>query len=247
MKQSKEKERLDKLLVDQGLLKSRERAKALIMAGQVYVDNQKCDKAGIKVAVDSHLVVKEKDHPFVSRGGVKLDHALSFFNVSVNDRIAVDVGASTGGFTHCLLLRGAQKVYALDVGYGQLDWSLRNDPRVVCMEKTNIRSVLPEHIPDPVSLAVIDASFISLTKILKPALALLQPEGEVLALIKPQFEVGPQEVGKGGVVRDSALHDRVIQEIAAFAESLGLTIKGVTTSPIKGPKGNVEFFIYAKK
>ncbi len=241
------KERLDKLLVDQGFVKSRERAKALIMAGQVFVNDQKTEKAGIKVDVDSCLLIKGKDHPYVSRGGVKLEHALEFFHVPVEGRTAVDIGASTGGFTHCLLLRGAAKVYAVDVGYGQLDWSLRTDPRVVCMEKTNIRYLSPERIPDAVSLVVIDASFISLRKVLEPALALLEGHGDLIALIKPQFEVGPREVGKGGVVKESSLHKRVLQDIIAFAQSLDVAIGGTTESPIKGPKGNTEFFIHLKK
>ena len=241
------KERLDKLLVDQGLVKSRERAKALIMAGTVFVNDQKTDKAGAKVDVDSCLAVKDKDHPYVGRGGIKLEGALDFFQVPVKGSIALDVGASTGGFTHCLLLRGAAKVYAVDVGYGQLDWSLRNDPRVVSIEKTNIRYLPPDRIPDLVTLAVIDVSFISLKKVLEPVLSILSAQAQVLALIKPQFEVGPRDVGKGGVIKDPVLHERVIRDIITFAQNLDLTVAGTTESPIKGPKGNREFFIYLKK
>lgn len=241
------KERIDKLLVDQGLVQSRERAKAMIMAGKVLADGQRVDKAGTLVARESHLELKEKDHPYVSRGGLKLEHALEHFKVRVPDRISLDVGASTGGFTHCLLLRGARKVYAVDVGYGQLDWSLRNDPRVVCLEKTNIRYLCPDRITDPISLAVSDASFISLKTILAPMAALVEPRGELLSLIKPQFEVGPALVGKGGVVRDPKLHAAVIEDISASAQDLGLEVRGTVESPIPGPKGNKEFFIYLKK
>jgi 23S rRNA (cytidine1920-2'-O)/16S rRNA (cytidine1409-2'-O)-methyltransferase len=241
------KERIDKLLVDRGLVKSRERAKALVMAGTVLVDGRRADKAGSQFDLDSHIALKEKDHPFVSRGGVKLAFALDRFEVLVEGRIAMDVGASTGGFTHCLLLRGARKVYAIDVGYGQLDWSLRNDRRVVCMEKTNIRHLSDDQIPDPVSLAVSDTSFISLKKVLAPTLRCIHEEGEVLALIKPQFEVQPREVGKGGVVKSTELHNRVVREIVVFAEGLGVHVLGTVESPLEGPKGNKEFFIYLRK
>ncbi len=241
------KERIDKLLVERGLVKSRERAKALIMAGTVLVDGQRADKAGSQFDLDARITLKEKDHPFVSRGGVKLAFALDHFKVLVEGRIVMDVGASTGGFTHCLLLRGARKVYAIDVGYGQLDWLLRNDKRVVCMEKTNIRHLSGDQIHDPISLAVSDTSFISLKKVLVPLLRLVQEEGEVLALIKPQFEVRPQDVGKGGVVRNTELHNHVVQEIAIFAEGLGANVLGTVESPLEGPKGNKEFFIYLRK
>lgn len=217
------------------------------MAGVVFVNDQKTDKAGIKIDIDSCLVVKEKDHPYVSRGGVKLEGALDYFQVPVDGTIALDAGASTGGFTHCLLLRGAAKVYAVDVGYGQLDYSLRNDRRVVNLEKTNARHITRAQVPEPITLAVIDVSFISLRKVLEPILSVLDERAEILALIKPQFEVGPREVGKGGVVKDSALHERVVQEIVTFAQSIGLTVVGTTESSIKGPKGNKEFFIYLKK
>jgi 23S rRNA (cytidine1920-2'-O)/16S rRNA (cytidine1409-2'-O)-methyltransferase len=240
------KERIDKLLVDRGLVKSRERAKALIMAGTVLVDGKRADKAGSQFDLDACVALKEKDHPFVSRGGVKLDFALDHFEVLVDGRIAMDVGASTGGFTHCLLLRGACKVYAVDVGYGQLDWSLRNDERVVCMEKTNIRHLSGDQIHDPLSLAVADTSFISLKKVLAPLLRLLQEEGEVVALIKPQFEVRPQDVGKGGVVRDPELHNQVVRDMVVFAQGLGANVLGTVASPIEGPKGNKEFFIHLR-
>ena len=241
------KERIDKLLVDRNLVQSRERAKALILAGKVFVAGHKTEKAGTLVDSDAPIVLKEKDFPYVSRGGVKLESALDSFQLDVKNRIALDVGASTGGFTHCLLLRGAQKVYAVDVGYGQLDWTLRNDPRVVCMEKTNIRQLTKDRIGDPISLAVTDTSFISLKKVLIPLLGLIEKDGEVVALIKPQFEVSPGEVGKGGVVRDPHLHTKVVEDIVSFANSLRVEIRGTIESPLKGPKGNREFFIYLKK
>ncbi|MBN2467576.1 MAG: TlyA family RNA methyltransferase [Deltaproteobacteria bacterium] len=241
------KERVDRLLVTRGLVQSRERARALLMAGAVFVDGHRVDKAGMLVGQDAHLELKEKDHPYVSRGGLKLAFALDHFGISAAGRIAMDVGASTGGFTHCLLLRGAQRVYAIDVGYGQLAWALRNDPRVACMEKTNIRHLSPEQIPDPVSIAVSDTSFISLKKVLGPVVRITQAGGDVLALIKPQFEVGPREVGKGGVVRDTRLHQRVIDEMVAFAGGMGLRVVGTVESSLRGPKGNREFFIYLKK
>jgi 23S rRNA (cytidine1920-2'-O)/16S rRNA (cytidine1409-2'-O)-methyltransferase len=244
---SSPKERIDKLLVDRNLVQSRERAKALIIAGKVFVDGHKTEKVGTLVDPDAHVVLKEKDFPYVSRGGVKLEYALDSFQLDVKNRIALDVGASTGGFTHCLLLRGAQKIYAVDVGYGQLDWTLRNDPRVVCMERTNIRHLTADRISDPISLAVTDTSFISLKKVLAPLLGLIEKEGEVLALIKPQFELSPREVGKGGVVRDPYLHTKVVEDMVAFANGLGIDVRGTVESPLKGPKGNREFFIYLKK
>jgi len=241
------KERIDKLLVDRNLVQSRERAKALIIAGKVFVDGRKTEKVGTLVDPDAHVILKEKDFPYVSRGGVKLEYALDNFRIDVKNRIALDVGASTGGFTHCLLLRGAQKVYAVDVGYGQLDWTLRNDPRVVCMEKTNIRHLTADRIPDPISLAVTDTSFISLKKVLIPLLGLIEEKGDIVSLIKPQFELTPREVGKGGVVRDPKLHGKVVEGIIAFAKELGVNVQGTIESPLKGPKGNREFFIYLKK
>ncbi|MCX8011581.1 MAG: TlyA family RNA methyltransferase [Desulfobacterota bacterium] len=243
----KNSERIDKLLVERGLVRSRERAKALILAGKVFADGKKVEKAGCEIAIHAELLLKEKDFPYVSRGGVKLAYALDYFQIMVLNRIALDVGASTGGFTHCLLLRGAKKVYAVDVGYGQLDWSLRNDSRVVCMEKTNIRYLSPENIADPISLAVTDTSFISLKKVLIPVIKLVEQDGEIISLIKPQFELAPQEIGKGGVVRNPLLHLKAVEEIIKFANNLGLKVIGTVESPLKGPKGNKEFFIYLKK
>lgn len=243
----KNRERIDKLLVDRGLVRSRQRAKALILAGKVYADGKPVEKAGCEIAIDAELVLKEKDFPYVSRGGVKLAYALDYFQITVQNRIAIDVGASTGGFTHCLLLRGAQKVYAVDVGYGQLDWSLRSDPRVVCKEKTNIRYLSAEDIADSISLAVTDTSFISLKKVLPPVIRLIAAAGEIISLIKPQFELSPREVEKGGVVRNPQLHLKAVEEIIKFANGLGLKVIGTVESPLRGPKGNKEFFIYLQK
>jgi 23S rRNA (cytidine1920-2'-O)/16S rRNA (cytidine1409-2'-O)-methyltransferase len=242
-----EKERLDKLLVDRGLAGSRERARAMIMAGQVVVSEHRADKAGMQVPLDADIRVKGEDIPFVSRGGVKLAKALDEFSIDVAGQVAVDVGASTGGFTDCLLQRGAARVYAVDVGYGQLAWKLRNDPRVVNLEKTNIRSLTPERIGEAADLAVIDASFISLLKVLPPTLPLLKATAAIVALIKPQFEAGREHVGKGGVVRDPEVHRRVVEEISLFCADSGLAVAGVVESPITGPKGNREFLIYLRK
>jgi 23S rRNA (cytidine1920-2'-O)/16S rRNA (cytidine1409-2'-O)-methyltransferase len=239
------RERLDKFLADQGLVQSRERARALIMAGQVLVDEQVAAKAGQLVSLQSQVRIKE-NIPFVSRGGLKLQAALESFHIDVQDAAAMDVGASTGGFTDCLLQRGARLVYAVDVGYGQLAWKLRQDPRVVCLEKTNIRYLDPTMLPEAPRIAVIDASFISLAKVLPATQKLIRPGGEIVALIKPQFEVGKGEVGKGGVVRDSAKHDAVVANIRALAENLHLKVIGVIESPIFGPKGNKEFLIYLR-
>jgi 23S rRNA (cytidine1920-2'-O)/16S rRNA (cytidine1409-2'-O)-methyltransferase len=241
------KERLDKLLVQQGLVQSRERAQALILAGKVVVDDHTVDKAGMKVPVEAVLRLKGEDIPFVSRGGLKLAKGLEAFDIEVQGRIALDVGASTGGFTDCLLQAGAARVYAVDVGYGQLAWSLREDSRVVNLERTNIRDLQPAALPETPTLAVIDASFISLDKVLPATLPLLAPPAEVVALIKPQFEVGRGEVGKGGVVRDADKHLAVQEKIARLAESLGCRVLGMTDSPLLGPKGNREFLIYLRK
>lgn len=241
------KERLDKLLVDRGLTGSRERARALILAGQVIVGEHAVDKAGVKVGIDIPIRVKGEDIPYVSRGGVKLAHAFDIFAVSIVGRTALDVGASTGGFTDCLLQRGAERVYAVDVGYGQLAWKLREDPRVVCLERTNIRHLTPETLGARPDLAVIDASFISLDKVLPSTLALLTPVAEVVALIKPQFEVGRGQVGKGGVVRDPDQQAAVVARIGEQAERLGCTVLGVTESPLLGQKGNREFLIHLRK
>lgn len=241
------KERLDKLLVDRGLVQSRERARALIMAGQVVVNDHLADKAGAQISVAAEIRLKGEDIPYVSRGGLKLARALDEFSIDVTGRVAIDVGASTGGFTDCLLQRGARKVFAVDVGYGQLAWKLRQDPRVLNLEKTNIRYLEPATLPELPDLAVIDASFISLDKVLPPTLRLVQAGGIIVALIKPQFEVGKGEVGKGGVVRDEGKHEEVVANVVALAESLGLAVRGVTESPILGPKGNREFLIYLSK
>ncbi len=241
------KERLDKLMVDRGLAVSRERARALILAGQVVVGEHAVDKVGIKVDLDVPIRVRGEDLPYVSRGGIKLAHALDRFAVEVAGRTAIDVGASTGGFTDCLLQRGAAKVYAVDVGYGQLAWKLRGDPRVVCLERTNIRHLDRAALDGVPDLAVIDASFISLDKVLPPTLGLLAFGAAVVALIKPQFEVGKGRVGKGGVVRDPTEHAAVIERVCAMAAEFGCTVQGVTESPLLGQKGNREFLIYLLK
>jgi len=237
------KERRDKLLVSRGLVQSRERARALILAGKVVVGDHAIDKAGTQVAADAELRLKGEDIPFVSRGGVKLAAGLDAFGLSVAGLIAIDVGASTGGFTDCLLQRGALRVYAVDVGYGQLAWSLREDRRVVNLERTNIRELAPGALPEQPQVAVIDASFISLDKVLPATLGLLASQAVVVALIKPQFEVGRGEVGKGGVVRDADQHRRVVEQVRRTAETLGCRVLGVIESPILGPKGNREFLI----
>jgi 23S rRNA (cytidine1920-2'-O)/16S rRNA (cytidine1409-2'-O)-methyltransferase len=232
------KQRLDLLVLERGLASTREKARGMIMAGEVLVAGRVADKPGMQVAADVHLGVKSKPQ-FVSRGGLKLAHALDVFEVSVANQICVDVGASTGGFTDCLLQNGAAKVYALDVGYGQIDLRLRSDPRVVVMERVNARYV--DSLPEQVQFASIDASFISLRLLLPVVKNWLSPAGLVIPLIKPQFEAGPSDVGKGGVVRDPLVHWRVLSEVLTFAISLGFAVGGLTTSPIKGPAGNVEF------
>ena len=234
------KERLDKLLVERGLVETRTRAQALILAGQVFSDLQRLDKAGQLVAVDAPLTIKET-MPYVSRGGFKLAAALDQFAMNVTDKVCLDVGASTGGFTDCLLQRGAARVVALDVGHGQLDWRLRNDPRVETREHVNARYLQPEDFAERFALVVMDVSFISLTKILLALPPLLADEALIITLIKPQFEVGRDEVGRGGIVRDEAAQQRVVAEICACAESLGWTARGVLNSPILGMDGNREF------
>ena len=241
------KERLDKLLVKRGLVSSRERARALILAGKVVVDDHRIDKAGAQVDCEVELRLKGEDIPYVSRGGLKLEQALREFSVVVAGKVAIDVGASTGGFTDCLLQSGVKKVYAVDVGYGQLAWKLREDPRVVNLERCNIRHLQAEQLGELAELAVIDASFISLSKVLPSTLDLLTVAGEIIALIKPQFEVGRGQVGKGGVVKDRQLHNRVVAQVCDFVVSLGCQVLGVTESPILGPKGNREFLVYLKK
>ena len=233
--------------MEQGLVPSRERARALIMAGQVVVNDHLADKAGTMVATDAAIRIKGELLPYVSRGGLKLEKALNEFAVNVSGLVVMDVGASTGGFTDCLLQHGAQKVFAVDVGFGQLAWQLRNDERVINLEKTNIRYLEKEKLVETPDMAVIDASFISLEKVLPNTLDLIKPHGTVIALIKPQFEAGRDKVGKGGVVRDESVHQQVIESIRGFAEDIGLLVKGVTESPITGPKGNREFLIYLTK
>jgi 23S rRNA (cytidine1920-2'-O)/16S rRNA (cytidine1409-2'-O)-methyltransferase len=239
--------RADQLLADRGLAESRTRAQALILAGLVYSGDRKVEKAGQPLAPDAPLAVKGRDHPWVSRGGLKLDHALAHFGWDVAGATAIDVGASTGGFTDVLLSRGAAKVYAVDVGHGQLAWKLREDARVVVLERTNARHLSVEMIPDAIDLVVCDASFIALAKVLPAALALARPGARLVALIKPQFEAGRGEVGKGGVVRDAAIHARVCDEVRAWLEGIGWAVEGIATSPITGPEGNVEFLIGATK
>jgi len=238
------KHRLDSLLVRQGLAATQEKATALILAGQVLVGNHKADKPGQMVDETMAITVKESSCPFVSRGGLKLAHGLAFFGIQPQGFICADIGASTGGFTDCLLQHGAAKVYAIDVGYGQLAWSLRQDSRVVVLERTNARHLTPALIPEPIDLAVIDAAFISLKTLLPPILPLFAERSvAILALIKPQFEVGRGE-STAGVVTDPALHDKVINDISTFSQGIGLTLHGVTSSPILGPKGNTEFLTY---
>ncbi len=242
------KERLDVILVRQGYAASREKAKALLMAGNVFVDNQREDKAGTlfdesKIKIE----VKGRPLPYVSRGGLKLERALGQFPIVLQDKVCMDIGASTGGFTDCMLQNGAGKVYAIDVGHGQLDWKLRNDERVVCMEKTNFRYVTDENIGEPIDFASVDVSFISLTKILIPARKLLRQGGEMVCLIKPQFEAGRDKVGKKGVVRDRSVHIEVVRRIVDYADMIGFSVKGLTYSPIKGPEGNIEYLLWLEK
>jgi len=240
--------RIDQLLVERGLAPSRARAQALVMAGLVIVNEKRIDKAGQQVPLDADIRVKGQDHPWVSRGGLKLQHGLDQFNWRLDGQVVLDVGASTGGFTDVALHYGATKVYAVDVGHGQLAWKLRQDPKVIVLEKQNARYLTPEIICDPVDMVVCDASFISLKTVLPAALSLLGDGGRLIALIKPQFEVGKENVGKGGVVRDPDLHEAVCSDIQNWLESQGhWHIFGITTSPIKGPEGNVEFLIAAEK
>ncbi len=241
------KKRLDVMLFERGLADSREKAKRLIMAGIVYVDNNKEDKAGSTFDEEAVIEVRGKTLKYVSRGGLKLEKAMDVYGIRLDGMVCMDVGASTGGFTDCMLQNGAVKVYSVDVGHGQLDWKLRNDPRVVCMEKTNIRYVEPEHIDDVLDFASIDVSFISLTKVLGPVRNLLKDGGEVVCLIKPQFEAGREKVGKKGVVRDKSVHREVIKMVADFALSIGFSVKGLDFSPVKGPEGNIEYLLYIKK
>ncbi|WP_408873091.1 TlyA family RNA methyltransferase [Gluconobacter roseus] len=242
------KRRADQLLVDRGLVESRTRAQALIMAGLVYTSDRRIAKAGDQLPEDAPLALKGQDHPWVSRGGLKLIHAIEHFGLDPKGRIAIDVGASTGGFTDVLLTHGAEKVYAVDVGHGQLAWKIRSDERVVVLEKTNARALTAEQIPEPAGIVVCDASFIGLRTVLPAALELTTPDAWAVALIKPQFEAGRGEVGAKGVVRDPAVHDRVCEEIREwFADLPGWEVLGIEASPITGPEGNREFLIAARK
>lgn len=241
------KERLDVLLVKRNLASSREKAKAIIMSGNVYVEGQKEDKAGSVFPEEAAIEVRGNTLPYVSRGGLKLEKALKNFDVTVAEKVCTDVGSSTGGFTDCMLQNGAKKVFAIDVGRGQLDWKLRQDERVVCMEKTNIRYVTPEDIGEPVQFSSIDVSFISLTKVLKPIYDYLTEDGEIVALIKPQFEAGREKVGKKGVVREMSTHLEVLHMVIDYALSIGFDVLDLEFSPIRGPEGNIEYLVHLKK
>jgi 23S rRNA (cytidine1920-2'-O)/16S rRNA (cytidine1409-2'-O)-methyltransferase len=241
------KERFDKLLVEKGMVQSRERARALIMAGKVYVEGKRIDKPGTMINAEALLQLQGGDSFYVSRGGKKLEGALKTFGIDPEGMIVMDIGASTGGFTDCILQKGAKKVYAVDVGYGQLAWKLQKDLRVVNLERRNTRYLKREEVQEETDLILIDTSFISIEKFLPHLLGFLKKGGSLLCLIKPQFEVEKGEVGKGGVVRDNALHEKVIDRISTFSQRLGLKVLGVTESPLLGPKGNKEFFIYLKK
>jgi 23S rRNA (cytidine1920-2'-O)/16S rRNA (cytidine1409-2'-O)-methyltransferase len=241
------KERLDKLLVEKGIVQSWDRARALILAGRVTIEDRTIDKPGTQIEMEARLQLRGEDQPYVSRGGIKLEGALHAFEIDPQGMVVMDVGASTGGFTDCVLQGGARKVYAVDVGYGLLAWKLQKDPRVVNLERRNIRYLKREEVKDEMDLILIDTSFISIEKFLSHLLHFLKKGGSIIGLIKPQFEVGKGEVGKGGVVRESALHQKVIERIEEFSRGLGLSVLGVTESPILGPKGNKEFFIYLRK
>lgn len=236
--------RLDQYLVQHGLIQSRERAKAMIMSGVVFVNEQKVDKAGEMIKEDAKVEVRGHDIGYVSRGGLKLEKAMQCFPLTPKGKVCMDIGASTGGFTDCMLQNGAVKVYSVDVGHGQLDWKLRNDPRVVCMERTNIRYVVPEDIEERPSFVSIDVSFISLTKVLLPVRNLMEENGEIAALIKPQFEAGREKVGKKGVVRDPAVHKEVIEMVISYAKSISFGVRHLEFSPIKGPEGNIEYLVH---
>ncbi len=238
------KVRLDTLLVSKGEAQSREKAKALIMAGQVYINNQKCDKAGLMVEETAVPQIRGERLKYVSRGGLKLEKAMREFPITLRGKTAMDIGASTGGFTDCMLQNGAAKVYAVDVGYGQFAWKLRNDERVVNMERTNIRYVTPDMIGEKIDFASVDVSFISLRLVLPAAKQLLSADGEIVALIKPQFEAGREQVGKKGVVRDINVHYEVVKKVIGFAEEIGFFASGLSYSPIKGPEGNIEYLAY---
>lgn len=241
------KKRIDILLFESGLAPSREKARALIMAGQVYVNNQKCDKPGEQVAEDANLEVRGDTLPYVSRGGLKLEKAMQCFPIQLEGAICMDVGASTGGFTDCMLQNGATRVYSIDVGYGQLAWKLRTDGRVVNLERTNARYLTREQIPDEIDFFSVDVSFISLKLILPAILPLLKENGQGVCLIKPQFEAGREKVGKKGVVRDKAVHQEVVEAVCGFAAENGFSVLGLTFSPVKGPEGNIEYLVHLQK
>lgn len=241
------KERLDVLLVKRALAASREKAKAIIMSGNVFVDGEREDKAGTMFPQEVSIEIRGNALPFVSRGGLKLEKAVKEFDLQLGGAVCTDVGSSTGGFTDCMLQNGAAKVFAIDVGRGQLDWKLRQDERVVCMEKTNIRYVTPEDIGEVIDFSSIDVSFISLTKVLEPIRNYLMEEGRIVALIKPQFEAGREKVGKKGVVREKSTHREVIHKVIDYAVSIGFLVLDITYSPIKGPEGNIEYLVYLKK
>lgn len=238
------KKRIDVLLVEQGLAESRQKAQAIIMAGQVFVGDKRCDKAGLTVDESVALEVRGQALKYVSRGGLKLEKAMKCFPITLEGKVAADIGASTGGFTDCMLQNGACRVYAVDVGYGQLAWSLRSDPRVICLERTNARYLTAEQIPEPLDFASIDVSFISLKLILPALRALMKDSGQVAALIKPQFEAGREKVGKKGVVRDPAVHLEVLEQFLNHAKEGGFSVKGIDFSPIRGPEGNIEYLGY---
>lgn len=243
----KHKQRLDLLMTERGLCDSRSRAQALIMSGAVFVDGQKCDKAGTPVADDAAVEVRGETCPFVSRGGLKLEKALREFGVDPTGYVCSDSGASTGGFTDCLLQKGAKKVFAIDVGYGQLAWALRTDPRVVCMERTNIRYVTPEDLAEPIEFFSVDVSFISLHHIFPVAQRITTPDAMGVCLVKPQFEAGREKVGKNGVVRDPAVHREVLHNAMSYAAENGFVVRGLDYSPVKGPEGNIEYLMFVQK
>lgn len=241
------KKRLDVLLVEKGLAPSREKAKTIIMEGKVFVNNNREDKAGSTFPEDAPIEIHGETLKYVSRGGLKLEKAMQVFDISLDNCVCMDIGASTGGFTDCMLQNGASKVYSVDVGYGQFAWKLRQDPRVVCMEKTNIRYVTPEDIGEPLDFASVDVSFISLSKVLPAAHELLKEGAQMVCLIKPQFEAGREKVGKHGVVRDPAVHEEVIEHVISFAKEDGFKILGLDFSPVKGPEGNIEYLLWIEK
>ncbi|MBI4684926.1 MAG: TlyA family RNA methyltransferase [Nitrospirae bacterium] len=241
------KERLDKILVSKGITESRERAKALIMEGKVFINGIPATKAGIMVNQDAVIELKSEDIPYVSRGGLKLEAAIDNFKIDLKDKIAMDVGASTGGFTDCMLKKGVKKVYCIDVGYGQIAWSLRNDPRIILFERTNIRYLEREKIQEMIDIATIDVSFISLNKVVPKVVEFLREGGEILALVKPQFEVGRGKVGKGGIVRDEDTRLEAVESVKCDIEAMGLCAIGVFESPVLGQKGNIEYFLYIKR